>query len=57
VAFIGSDPAEVPEEEHFRVEYLPAIPEEILPRTRRAPVNTYPPDPLRFRFTIKDITP
>ena len=30
VAFIGSDPAEAPEAENFRLEDLPAIPEEVL---------------------------
>jgi pimeloyl-ACP methyl ester carboxylesterase len=32
VAFIGSDPAEAPEAENFRLEDLPAIPEEFLSR-------------------------
>jgi pimeloyl-ACP methyl ester carboxylesterase len=36
VAFIGSDPAEAPEEENFRLEDLPAIPEEILSRQLKA---------------------
>jgi pimeloyl-ACP methyl ester carboxylesterase len=35
-AFIGSDPADAPEEENFRSEDLPAIPEEILSRQLKA---------------------